>query len=192
MEIEKYPLATHSNRHEMAHPNTIVPLADGNAMICFRHIDVVAIIDRGTGKFRWERHEPDWGGPHDFQILPNGNYIVFANRQGQAPRGSKIVEWDPQSGKTVWEYWGNPSHTFDSHYISGCQRLPNGNTLICEGLWGRVFEVTREGDIVWEYVSPFVVRLENGPTKGDTSTIFRAYRYAPDSAQIRGRLDGKL
>ena len=192
MEIEKYVLGHDSNRHEMAHPNTIVPMADGNAMICFRHIDVVAVIDRKTGAFAWERHEPDWGGPHDFQILPNGNYMVFANRQGQMPRGSKIVEWESKSGKTVWEYWGNPSHTFDSHFISGCQRLPNGNTLICEGLWGRFFEVTKEGDIVWEYISPFTVPRETGPTKGDQSTVFRAYRYAPDSPQIRGRLAGKL
>jgi hypothetical protein len=36
------------------------------------------------------------------------------------------------------------------------------------------------------------VKRDVGPTKGDQSTVFRAYRYAPDSPQIRGRLDGKL
>jgi len=192
MEIEKYQLAPHLHRHEMAHPNAIVPMADGNAMICFRQHDVVAVIDRETGKFAWERHEPDWGGPHDFQVLPNGNFMVFANRQSLAPRGSKVVEFDPKTNKTVWEYQGNPSHSFDSHFISGCQRLPNGNTLICEGLWGRFFEVTPQREIVWEYISPFTVKREAGTTVGDQSTVFRAYRYAPDSPQIHGRLDGKL
>ena len=57
---------------------------------------------------------------------------------------------------------------------------------------GRIFEVTSDGDIVWEYVSPFTIHRNAGPTTGEQSTIFRAYRYAPDSPQIRGRLDGKL
>jgi hypothetical protein len=30
---------------------------------------------------------------------------------------------------------------FNSFYISGAQRFPKGNTLICEGVGGRVFEV---------------------------------------------------
>ncbi len=192
MDIEAYPLGPESNRHEFAHPNTVMPMPDGNVMICFRHIDLVAVIDHASGAFSWKRHEPDWGGPHDFQLLPNGNFMVFANRQSKIPRGSKIVEFDPKSGATVWEYKGNPTHTFDSHFISGCQRLGNGNTLICEGLWGRFFEVTREGEVVWEYVSPYTVRREAGPTVGDQSTVFRAYRYAPDGPQIRGRLAGKL
>jgi hypothetical protein len=192
MVIEDYPLPPTVNRHEATHPNAIMPLVNGDAMICFRQLDVVAVIDRKTGGFAWKRHEPDWGGPHDFQVLPNGNYMVFANRQSLAPRGSKIVEFDPKTNDTVWEYQGNPSHSFDSHFISGCQRLANGNTLICEGLWGRIFEVTKEGDIVWEYISPFTVNRKAGSTTGDQSTIFRAYRYAPDSPQIRGRLDGKL
>ena len=56
---------------------------------------------------------------------------------------------------------------------------PSGNTLICEGQWGRLFEVTPEGDIVWEYVSPFM-----GPDRfGDPSNeVFRAYRYAVELA----------
>lgn len=189
MEIEKYPLAPTANRLEFAHPNTIQPLSDGNALICFRHIDLVAIIERATGAFAWERFEYDWGGPHDIQTLPNGNMMVFANRgQSPPPRGSKIVEFEPESGKTVWEYWGNPTHTFDSHYISGCQRLENGNTLICEGLWGRIFEVTPAGEVVWEYINPYTFERKAGPTVGEASTVFRAYRYAPDGPEIRGRL----
>ena len=36
----------------------------------------------------------------------------------------------------------------------GVQRLANGNTLITESMGGRAFEVTRDGKIVWEFVSP--------------------------------------
>ena len=39
--------------------------------------------------------------------------------------------------------------------MGSAQRLPNGNTLIAESSFGRFFEVTTEGEIVWEYVNPF-------------------------------------
>jgi hypothetical protein len=63
---------------------------------------------------------------------------------------------------------------FFSSYISGVQRLPNGNTLICEGLTGRIFEVTPSGDVVWEYTSP---HFFDAPVFGHTNAVFRAKRY---------------
>ena len=188
VDIESHPLTHTSHRHEFGHANTIVPIGDDRVGICCRHLDWVGVIERATGKLVYERHEPDWGGPHDFQPLANGNFMIFANRNAQVPRGSKVVEWNPKTNESVWEYWGNPSHTFDSHYISGCQRLWNGNTLICEGLWGRFFEVTQDGEIVWEYVSPFTTHQTKGQSSGDQSTVFRAYRYAADGPELRGRI----
>ena len=52
--------------------------------------------------------------------------------------------------KIVWQYTPSEagflvpmdSNRFYSPFISGMQRLPNGNTLITEGSNGRVFEVT--------------------------------------------------
>ena len=64
------------------------------------------------------------------------------------------------------------------------QRLNSGNTLICEGQWGRVFEVTPDKEIVWEYISPF---FDPAPGGGEANMMFRAYRYAADSAEIAGR-----
>jgi hypothetical protein len=188
VQIEEHPIMHIKNRHEFGHANTIAPMGDGRVGICCRCLDWVGVIDQASGDLIYERYEPDWGGPHDFQLLENGNYLIFANRNAQVPRGSKIVEWNPANDETVWEYWGNPSHTFDSHFISGAQRLANGNTLICEGLWGRLFEVTSDGEIVWEYISPFTCNETKGMSTGDQSTIFRAYRYAADSSEIGGRL----
>ena len=50
----------------------------------------------------------------------------------------------------VWVY--NDNLRFHSTYTSNAQRLPNGNTLICESAAKRVFEVTPGGETVWEYV----------------------------------------
>jgi hypothetical protein len=54
----------------------------------------------------------------------------------------------------VWRYAAPKKEDFFSSFISGAQRLPNGNTLICSGANGTIFEVTREKEIVWKYVNP--------------------------------------
>ena len=96
-----------------------------------------------------------------------------------------MIEIDPRTNKTVWEYRGKPSYTFFSPHISGAQRLASGNTLICEGQWGRVFEVTPAGEIVWEYINSHHGTHRPGVL---ANSVFRAYRYAADSQEIRGRL----
>ena len=80
----------------------------------------------------------------------------------------------------------NPLNFWSPH-ISGCQRLKSGNTLICEGGKGRIFEVTPSGEIVWEYINPFF-----GPhpayTDSEINWVFRAKRYSSDSPQIQNRV----
>jgi len=96
-----------------------------------------------------------------------------------------VIELDPGTRKTVWEYQGNPPWTFFSPHTSGAQRLASGNTLICEGQWGRVFEVTPGGEIVWEYINPHQGAQRPGVL---ANSLFRAYRYTADAPEIRGRL----
>jgi hypothetical protein len=144
------------------------------------------IIDRGTGRPRWEQRDDAWGQQHDCELLANGHILFFANGQDTGtPPYSRVIELDPRTGTAAWEYKGNPPWTFFSPHISGAQRLASGNTLICEGQWGRIFEVTPHGEIVWEYINPHHGRQ---PTGVHSNWVFRAYRYAADSPQIRGRL----
>jgi hypothetical protein len=60
---------------------------------------------------------------------------------------------------------------FYSPFISSAQRLPNGNTLITEGSDGRIFEVTAQHEIVWEYISPY---WRQPPLS--LNLVYRAYR----------------
>jgi hypothetical protein len=53
-----------------------------------------------------------------------------------------------------WQYIGDPPESFYSATMGSCQRLPNGNTLITDSEKGRAFEVTRSGEIVWEWLNP--------------------------------------
>lgn len=114
-------------------------------------------------------------------IFDNGGSAGYGHANPAAPEGfdtvrrgySRVVEIDPVAMEPVWEYSvPNPeSFRFFSHYVSSAQRLPNGNTLITEGADGRLFEVDPEGDIVWEYVSPY---FSDRPAR--TNRVYRAYR----------------
>jgi len=97
-----------------------------------------------------------------------GNLLVFDNQGGAGYppaalgiyAGSRILEIDPTTKQIVWQYTaedsGLPSWSFFSSFVSNAQRLPNGNTLITEGMRGRIFQVTPTGEIVWEYLSPYI------------------------------------
>ena len=57
--------------------------------------------------------------------------------------------------------------------------MPNGNTLINEGMFGRFFEVTVEGEVVWEYVNPYF-GPEDALAKAQSNSVFRVYRYTEE------------
>ena len=191
MNMEKFPLDPTVFRREYAHANTIATCPNDDVIINWRFNNTMAMIDHKTKKIKWSLNNSEYGQHHDVQMLENGNILFFANGADvhiHGPEtGSQVVEVDPATNKEVWCYYGSPRRSFFSWFISGCQRLSSGNTLICEGLWGRLFEVTPEKEIVWEYVSPFFVDYDH-PAYTGTNVIFRCFRYAPNSSQIGGRL----
>lgn len=174
-------------RDEWTHTNTCHVLPDGNILTSWRLLDQVAIVDKATGDFAWKWGRGVLGHQHDPNLLDNGNILIFDNgwHTLTAPSpGSRILEVNPKTNKVEWEYKTLPPWEFFSSFISGSQRLPNGNTLICEGMTGRVFEVTYEGEMVWEYVNPFY-----GPDErfGNANRLFRAYRYDADFTGFAGK-----
>ena len=78
----------------------------------------------------------------------------------------------------VWEYDPEPPERFYSWYISGAQRLPNGNTLVNQGAGAKLREVTSAGDIVWEYVYENEVDAPH--------TTYRANKYPVDYPGLAG------
>jgi hypothetical protein len=88
----------------------------------------------------------------------------------------------------TWIYTADPPEDFFSPNISGAHRLPNGNTLICQGRGGRIFEVTPADTMVWEYISPVT---DAGPlcqgAAPNGNQVFQARRHAPDFAGFDGR-----
>ncbi len=143
----------------------------GNIVFSYRSVDVIGVIDRVTGEIVWA-----WGpgvidGQHKPHMLPSGKLMIFDN--GTLRGHSRVIEVDPLSGEIEWEYKADPPEDFFSPYVSGAKRLPNGNTLICEGSKMRLFEVTRQGEIVWDFRHPW---HEEGMLGG----VYRCLRYSPE------------
>jgi hypothetical protein len=147
-----------------------------------------------TGKF--PRPVDSICGQHDAHMIPQGlpgegNIMVFDN-QGAAGfppiylnmfPGSRVLEIDPTTEEIVWQYdasrTGRPFWTFFSSFISSARRLPNGNTLIDEGMHGRFFQVTPDGEIVWEYVNPYFGKWADHDVESGGSLSNYAFRAQP-------------
>ena len=92
----------------------------------------------------------------------------------------------------VWAYTAATPSDIWSNSMSGTQRLPNGNMLICDGMHGTFFEITPAGRTVWKYINPMT---SNGPLRQgesvpnkreDNNRVYRAYRYARDYPVCKG------
>ncbi len=171
--------ALQDDRSEWTHANAVVEQPDGNLLVSLRNISTIIRIVRQTGEITWKLGAPPLAGQHAPTLLPNGNILIFDNgphRLDQTFPFSRVIEVNPATKEIVWKYQEPTSMNFYSPRISNAQRLPNGNTLINEGSFGRFFEVTSEGEVVWEYVNPYF-----GPAtaaaKMQLNNVFRVYRY---------------
>jgi hypothetical protein len=170
-------------RHEWTHGNTVAELPDGNILVSFRDISTVVIVDRRSGRIEWKLGPPALAQQHAPTPLPNGNLLIFDNgthRIDHPVPHSKVIEVNPTTKEIVWSYQERRPFDFFSPYISNAQRMPNGNTLICEGNFGRLFEVTPGAQVVWEYVNPYFATPAGQPDAPAQNSVFRAFRYSAE------------
>lgn len=129
----------------------------GNVLVCVRNIETVAIVDMEFEKVVWAM-TGRFSRQNQLTVLDNGHLLVFNNEDegpGATERCSSVVEFDPFTQETLWSYRGSAETSLYSETCGSCQRLPNGNTLVTESDNGRALEVSRDGTIVWEFVSPY-------------------------------------
>lgn len=126
------------------------------------------------------QHDPTW--------LENGDILIFNNGHPVQRRFSSVVRielpreadgsyrliadssYEPVA--PVWEWRADPPTDFFAIATSGAQMLPSGNVLISHGTLAHIFEITPEGDTIWEYDTSF---LADGVTP---ARLFKA-RYYP-------------
>lgn len=161
----------------------------------------------GADQALFQQHDPTWiepGYPGD------GHVLVFNN--GPELGYSRVTEFDiptPDAqgrypidvgsafGPTgvAWEYRPVDQSLFFSGEISGAQRLPNGNTLICSGTKGYFTEITAAKELVWAYRNPMMdhdVAVQGQQPGNDDrghglNAVFKIHRYAPDFPGFAGR-----
>jgi Arylsulfotransferase (ASST) len=174
--------AVQDERTEWTHANSVFEEPDGTLLVSFRNISKIIRIDRRTGEIIWALGAPPLAGQHAPHRLPNGNILIFDNgphRLDETFPFSRVLEVNPATKAIVWKYQEPRPFNFFSPRISNAQRLPNGNTLVNEGNFGRLFEVTSDGNVVWEYVNPFF-GPSSAPAAMQQNGVFRAYRYSED------------
>ena len=148
------------------------------------------------------QHDVRWVG----EGTPGSGRLTLFNNRIPSPEGdySAVFELAPpmdDAGRYVvpdsdafgpqepsWSYMAPDRVSFHSFFISGAHRLPNGHTFITEGATGRFFEVTPEGDIVWQYRTPYSGTLTSSPVaRRSPYGVFRATKVSPDHPALAGR-----
>ncbi|KAI6861910.1 hypothetical protein KC323_g5667 [Hortaea werneckii] len=127
---------------------------------------------------------------HHATELKDGSILIFDNgvyRHHESFPYSRIIQVDRATKQIVWQYHEKNPMTFFTPFMGGAQRLANGNTLITEAANGRIFEVTMEGETVWEYVvddfatyGGLDAKELEGMFDYPANATFRAYKYTPE------------
>ena len=172
--------------YDYFHPNALTVIPDtplgrrdrrfrqGNLMVCFRNVNQVAILDEASGEVVWAWGEGMLEWPHHPTMTPAGNILIFDN--GVEREASRVIELNPVTLAVEWEYGTGPGERFYSYSKGSAQRLPNGNTLICDSDNGRALEVTADKEIVWEWFNPAMEKRRR-------VQVYRMERLAPDKVE---------
>ena len=170
------PIAPLQSRKEWTHANSLDVMPNGDFLVSARQNSRIFIIDPDKREITWKMDDPTVSLPHSATAVPGGNVQVFDNgmHRGVGIPYSRILEFNPEDSEMVWNYTASIPEQFFSGHLSNAQRLDLGNVFICEGTSGRLFEITCKGEIVWEWISPFI-----GGTPGGRmfAWVYRAHRY---------------
>lgn len=160
----RYPDPTHTNSVFELPENRWFDDGDdrfrpGNILISARNLNAIFIVEKSSGEIVWT-HSDGLDFQHEARMVPKGvlgaGLVVFFNNgyhDLNAYRQSEIRVIDPVDGRLVWAY---SSPNFYTTVAGVEQILPNGNLLITSSEGGRVFEVTPDRQVVWQWVPPYL------------------------------------
>ncbi len=127
----------------------------GDVLVSLRNINTVFAFNRRTGKIGFlctgwfvRQHDPDFIDGNTFSVFDNN--AIAPTDNGQQSR-IVIVSAAERTCRTFFE--GSAKVPFYTNIMGKHQWLPNGNCLITESRAGRAFELSPQGEVVWEYVN---------------------------------------
>jgi len=149
-ELEYAGDAFHANDVEALSPEMAIAFPQfqvGDLLISLRELNFVGVLNPESRRLHWWSHGP-WFKQHDPDFLADGKISVYDNYMGLGQ--SRIIAMDPQTGEWTVTFQGNDAVPFYSWRRGKHEVMPNGHLLITESERGRVFELTRDGQMVWE------------------------------------------
>jgi hypothetical protein len=139
-------------------------LKAGQVLISMKEISAIAALDLDRKTIVWAKLG-SWREQHDAETMANGDILMFDNFGNIGPGSpSRILEIDPTDAAEDWSYGGSGKEPFFSSVRSSQQQLANGDLLVTSSNESRIFELTRDGNIVWEFINP--------ATTADTKSAF--------------------
>lgn len=133
-------------------------LENGNYLVAHYGLQVVREYD-GAGKM--VREIPAPGGPHSVVRLKNGNTLIAC---ADMKKKAQVIEVDP-AGRIVWQVQDGDLPGVSLKFMTGLERLPNGNTVMSNWLGHNQFgtapqliEVTPEKKVVWTYANEKIMK----------------------------------
>jgi hypothetical protein len=123
----------------------------GRVLLSMRNLDALAVLDLNTERFVWV-HRGEYAKQHDATVRDDGKLMLFDN--SGKPGTSRVLVYELPGMKLAWSYQGTAEAPFRSPTLGTVQALPTGNLLVTESEGGRAFELSPEGEIVWELYNP--------------------------------------
>ena len=175
-------LINHDRGGDVFHTNSVLRMPRridgvaeiGDFLISIRQPSFVGIIKGDMSGVRWfvkdlfkKQHQPI--------LLANNNFMVFDNKWTKG--FSRAAELNPQTKNIVWQFDSRRKPKLYSPTRGGVQELSNGNILIVDSSHGKLLEVTKDKEIVWQYVTPAQTR--NG--RNVRPVIYRAKRFTTET-----------
>ncbi len=146
----------------------------GLAYLNARDLDTLFCIDRASGDVLWrlgaggdfaiepaDAEDPWFRYAHAPTVTPDDRVLLYDNGHWEERPASRVMEYqldrESMTARVIWEYPGAIADDDWYTWIFGdADRLDHGNTLIDAGSlvsWddqSRLFEVTEDGEMVWE------------------------------------------
>ncbi len=137
----------HNPPHELAAPNGVTPLDNGDVLISEIGGAWVTRITR-AGKVVWSIQPPHVNYPSDAFPTVDGKQVIVADFS----KPGRVVIFDPATRKMVWEYYVKEGEKMLDH-PSLARELPDtGDILVVDDLRDRVIVIDRKTkEFIWQY-----------------------------------------
>ena len=182
LKFKEWPIHECFNDDHWPMINGVHQTEDGLVLLSLRTTSGIIAVNKTTKEIVWKIKYPLLAQQHDPSMTEDGNVLCFdnGNIRPASIHHSRIVEYNPETEKIDWLYVDEMPPAFFSPYMGSVEKLWNGSYSICESAFGRIFEVTSEGELMWEYVIPEFAEYPsplNNYITGSHNSCFKAHRY---------------